>query len=101
MGFEVNPYDPCVANKIVDGTQMTVCWHVDDLKLSHADESKVTEVVDWLRKQYGELRVTRGKVHDYLGMTLDYTEAGKVKVIMKDFTVAMIEETSPTSLGRM
>ena len=24
-GFEVNPYDPCVANKLVNGSQMTVC----------------------------------------------------------------------------
>ena len=34
-GFEVNPYDPCVANKIINGSQMTVTWHVDDLKVSH------------------------------------------------------------------
>jgi hypothetical protein len=31
-GFTMNEYDPCVANKMVNGTQMTVCWHVDDLK---------------------------------------------------------------------
>ena len=24
-GFKVNPYDPCVANKIINGTQMTIC----------------------------------------------------------------------------
>ena len=24
IGFELNPYDPCVANKVVNGTQMTV-----------------------------------------------------------------------------
>ena len=24
-GFVVNPYDPCVTNKMVDGAQMTVC----------------------------------------------------------------------------
>ena len=24
-GFEVNPYDPCVANKIVNGSQITIC----------------------------------------------------------------------------
>jgi hypothetical protein len=32
-GFVLNPYDLCVANKVVDGKQMTVCWHVDDLKV--------------------------------------------------------------------
>jgi hypothetical protein len=38
-GFVINPYPyhPCVANKIVNETQMTVCWHVDDLKVSHVD----------------------------------------------------------------
>ena len=31
-GFEINKYDPCIANKIVNGKQCTVCWHVDDTK---------------------------------------------------------------------
>ena len=31
-GFEINPYDPCVANKMTDAVkQLTVVWHVDDL----------------------------------------------------------------------
>ena len=37
IGFELNTYDPCVANKIVDGAQLTVVWHIDDLKVSHVD----------------------------------------------------------------
>lgn len=99
LGFEINPYDPCVANKMVDGSQMTVCWHVDDLKLSHADASKVTEVIEWLKGEYGDLRVSRGKTHEYLGMTLDYSSPGKVKVGMADFTMAMIEDF-PDDLGQ-
>jgi hypothetical protein len=35
IGFVINPYDPCVANKIIDGKQMTICWHVDDLLIGH------------------------------------------------------------------
>ena len=35
--FEVNPYDPCVANKMTNGSQHTVIWHVDDLQASHMD----------------------------------------------------------------
>ena len=30
IGFEFNPYDPCVANKIINGNQMTIRFHVDD-----------------------------------------------------------------------
>lgn len=34
IGFEKNPYDPCVANRMINGEQHTVTWHVDDLKSS-------------------------------------------------------------------
>ena len=30
LGFTINPYDACVANRIIEGTQFTICWHVDD-----------------------------------------------------------------------
>ncbi len=53
VGFKLNPYDPCVANKTINGTQMTVCWHVDDLKVSHIDPHKITKFGDWLSATYG------------------------------------------------
>jgi hypothetical protein len=43
MGFVVNPYDPCIANKIVDGHQLTLRWHVDDLMISHVDMSAIND----------------------------------------------------------
>jgi hypothetical protein len=81
VGFEINPYDPCVANKIVDGTQMTICFHVDDCKLSHRNSRANNNIIDWLHQEYesifedgsGKMTVRRGRVHKYLGMTLDYT----------------------------
>ena len=48
IGFEINPYDPCMANKMIEGEQMTICFHVDDCKLSH-HKSKVTDwMIEWL-----------------------------------------------------
>jgi hypothetical protein len=52
-GFVINPYDPCVANKVINGKQMTVCWHVDDLKVSHMEPEEVTKFGNWLSKTYG------------------------------------------------
>ena len=80
IGFELNPYDPCVANKIVDGAQLTVVWHVDDLKVSHVDAGVVTQMSVWLQKSYerlfddgsGAMKLKRGKIHEYLGMQLDF-----------------------------
>ena len=35
IGFVINPYDSCITNKIIDRHQLTVVWHVDDLKILH------------------------------------------------------------------
>ena len=71
MGFMVNPYDPCVASKMVKGSQMTVTWHVDDLKISHKKEDEVTKFILGLAKIYGpKLSIHRGKLHSYLGMDI-------------------------------
>ena len=48
-GFKPNPYDPCVVNKEVNGSQFTITLHVDDLKLSHKDPEEVTKMIDHLR----------------------------------------------------
>ncbi len=80
MGFEINPYDPCVANKLVSGKQMTVRWYVDDLMISHIDKSEMLKFVRCIKDIYGDnLAENVGKVHDYLGMTFDYAFEGKCK----------------------
>jgi len=95
LGFTANPYDPCVVNKIVDGKQCTVAWHVDDLKISHVDEKVVEEVVAKLNNRYGKetpLSGTRGDTHDYLGMTIDFSKVGKVIFSMHDYVHNLIVE---------
>jgi len=62
---------------------MTVVWHVDDLKVSHMKTLEITKFACYLSQIYGpKLAVKRRKIHDYLGMDLDYSEKGKVKVSM-------------------
>ena len=99
IGFEFNPYDPCVANKMIDGNQMTICFHVDDCKLSHVDEKANDRMIEWLKQEYesifedgtGKMSVSRGKVHQYLGMTLDFSVKGQVKVSMFEYIDEIIE----------
>ena len=44
-GFEINPYDPCVANKMTtSGKEMTLVWHVDDLMGSCEDDFELTKL---------------------------------------------------------
>ena len=101
VGFKFNPYDPCVANRKVFGKQHTVRFHVDDLMSSH-ERAKVNDnFLHWLNKQYGSygaVKATRGPIHDYLGMTFDFSEPGKVKVDMIDYMKNMVDEF-PVELG--
>jgi hypothetical protein len=105
QGFKINQYDPCVANKLVNGEQFTLTWHVDDIKMSHKDSNEVTKVIEWLKGIYGDnMHVSRGLVHEYLGMTLDYTVKGEVKITMVDYLkgvigdfTEVIDGTAPTA----
>ena len=92
-GFTVNPYDWCVANKMVQGSQLTITWHVDDLKISHIDKKVLEDLIIQLNGAFGNdgpLTVHRGKKHDYLGMWLDYSLDGKVQVQMYDYIDNML-----------
>jgi len=94
-GFKINEYDQCVANKTVNGRQCTVIWHVDDLKISHVDKKVVEDIIGLLNKKFGKespLTTTRGKVLEYLGMTLDYSTKGKVKISMYDYIDKLLME---------
>ena len=79
-GFKLNPYDPCMANKQVKGEQLTVCFHVDNCKISQLIPKVVDKTIDWLWSEYehvfeggtGEMKVHCGKTHNYLGMSLDF-----------------------------
>ena len=82
-GFAPNPYDQCTVNKMINNKQATIVWHVDDLKISHADKAVVTEIIDFISKEFGQtapLTIMRGKEHEYLGMTIDYSLKGKSKI---------------------
>ncbi len=35
QGYMMNPYNPCVWNKMIKKKQITICFHVDDCKVSH------------------------------------------------------------------
>jgi hypothetical protein len=97
-GFTVNPYDPCVWNRVIGGKQMTICFHVNDCKISHLNPKVVDYTIAWLRDEYesvftngsGMMKVARGMVHKYLGMTLDFATSKIVKVTMLEYVDEII-----------
>ena len=101
-GFIPNKYDDCVVNKLVNGQQMTVVWHVDDLKVSHVDRTEVEKFVRKMEETFGKdtpLTVSRGEVHDYLGMTLDFRTKGEVKINMEHYIDMMLQDAPDEMKG--
>jgi hypothetical protein len=98
IGFIINPYDPCVANRIVNGTQQTVCWHVNDLKSSHIDSQVNDKFLIWLEETYasdkiGIVKTVCGKRHDYLTIIFDFSSPGMLKVYMTPLVKSMSTKT--------
>ena len=81
--FTINLYHWCVVNKMINGSQSTIIWHVDDLMLSHKSSRVVDSIIAWLESEYSrvdKMMIRQGKVHNYLGMRLDFFKPGKVMV---------------------
>ena len=90
--YRVNPYDLCVFNKVYEGEQVTVIFHVDELLgaciLSEASED-LNEV---LIKKYKKVKVTRGKIHPYLGMIMNFQRPGVVTVANPGYMSDLVKE---------
>ena len=101
-GFVITPYDPCMVNKVVNGSQFTITWHIDNLKISHVDPSMLDTFMDDLNQVFGKQSlgmVHKGPRHDCLGITLDYSSPGKVIGDMKQYIDKILSETPPDIKG--
>ena len=72
-----------MANKLVKGEAMAVVWHVDNLKVLQKDPFQANKFYQYLLTIYGnKLKLHIVNIHNYIGMDLDYSEAGVGKVPM-------------------
>ncbi len=99
QGYKINPYNGCVVNKVDKGKQITICFHIDDCKISHESSAVIDDMIAWLRTKYksifeyglGQMKVRRGKTHKYLGMLLDFSHKGQCGVTMHDFIDGILQ----------
>ena len=79
-GYQVNPYDLCVFNKVYLSEQVTVIFHVDDLMSACVLQAALEELYKMMIRKYNKVKVTRGLRHSYLGMVMDFSVPGEVTI---------------------
>ena len=81
-----------MANKPINGKQCTIAWYIDDNKLSHADPKVVDETLEMIEKYFGDIKVSRGNTHNFLGMEIEFMKDFKFLLNMKDQLEEAIKE---------
>ena len=54
-GFQPNPYDPCIMNKLFGENVCIVCWNVDYFNISHLHSTVVICVLQLIEGKYGKV----------------------------------------------
>jgi len=95
IGYVFNPHDPCIANKMIDGKQHTIRFHVDDIMASHVSSLINDKFADWFNSMYGhcgKVKQTRVHFHHYFAMHFDFSHRGQVRIHMKDYIESMLND---------
>lgn len=91
----MNLYDWCVAKIVLCGKQITSTWHVDDFNILHENEGPIDELISALQSKYGRphkpLTECCSKVHDSLGMVLDYLDTDQERVLMDHYVEGILD----------
>ena len=72
---------------------MFVCWHVDVLKISHKEESSIYMFVLKSFHIFGnDTKISGDKVHEYLGMDMDWSQDRTMIVSMIKYLQNIIDD---------
>ena len=89
-------------NKIIDNKKCTILCHVKNLKTSDIDPAFVYSVLADIDAEYGnitKMTIMWGKVHKYLGITIDYSLRGKVTFLVIDYIGKMLDNSREDMKG--
>ena len=94
LGYKVSVHDDCVFN-LFDSKSViisTIVVHVDDGFVTGTDESILDDFFEKLTAELGELTIRRGRVHEYLGMLLDFSQSNVVHITIEKILRQLISE---------
>ena len=93
LGYKVNPSDICVFNRTeLDSTQTTLVIHVDEMMISSRDEKRIDNIISEIESLYPGLTKSRGRVLNYISMTFNFEQLGKVIISMEVFLKDLLDD---------
>jgi hypothetical protein len=75
-GYVKNDYDQCLFNKVIEGVQCTVAFHVDDLLITCLKQDVIDSMEKMLKENFTAITINKGKSHSYLAMNMEVTRDG-------------------------
>jgi hypothetical protein len=102
-GFGINPYNPCVVNKMTDGgKQLKMIWHMDNLMGScETDFEQTTKFSCYLAGIYGpKLSMHTRRKHGYLGVDMEFNDDGTLDVLMIPYLKNVIADFPELIVGK-
>ena len=76
---------------MIEGTQCTIVWYVNDNKISHVNSKVVDQIIDVIEKKFGKMTVKRGREHVFVGMNISFIGDNKVNLLMKNYLEEAIQ----------
>ena len=96
MSYKMSSYDDCVFNMFDDGGLIvsTIVIHVDDGFVTGTSEEILDVFFEKLRAELGDLKIKRGREHEYLGMMLDFQQSNVVHITIEKLIHNLIADWS-------
>ena len=93
IGFEKSVNDQCLFYKLEnDSTTTHVIIYVDDLFITASKLEYIKYIENELIRKYKEINFNYGKVHEYLGMEINFNDKGTVSFSMKKKIIDLLNE---------
>lgn len=97
IGFKPTTLDECIFIKEENGETTYVSLYVDDLLIASTNQCHIESLEQQLRSKYTDVTVHSGPVHQYLGMTLDFSQQGIANITMHDYIEKILKRFNITS----
>ena len=93
LGYALNAYDQCIANKLINQKQCTIGYYVDDLIAGHREKKVLKELQKQLEAECGEMTATIGDEQTYLGIDIKFKWKNKTALLsMKGYLQEAIQK---------